>query len=93
MTKQDWQPIETAPKDGTRILIYWPSYLYEYDGFGIEPGEEKIAIGWWFENPRLALLTSGYFHDQHELDDCGLAHPAHAPTHWMPLPELTGGEK
>jgi hypothetical protein len=45
----DWRPIETAPKDGRRILIYWPNYSYEVQG----PGEPLIDIGWWTKNSRL----------------------------------------
>lgn len=31
----DWQPIETAPRDGSRLWLYEPSYGYE---------------GWWHED-------------------------------------------
>jgi hypothetical protein len=39
----DWQPIETAPKDGTRILVFekiWPEIVVaEWDeGTGHHPG-------------------------------------------------------
>lgn len=27
MKQDDWQPIETAPKDGTEILAYWEGHM------------------------------------------------------------------
>lgn len=68
----EWQPIETAPRDGTWILICQygcsePSRLVASfdDGWG--------ADGWWLccdgKNPELPLRGP-------------------EPTHWMPLPKL-----
>lgn len=87
----DWQSIETAPRDGS-ILLWWPRYTYSL-------GDETVdamLIGRWKENDRIASAkrrgedirgaSVGYFSDNGEFDDYGLALPEHAPTHWMPLP-------
>jgi len=34
-----WQPIETAPKDGTEVLLFFPTGFWRDD--------RKIAIGFW----------------------------------------------
>jgi len=78
---QQWQPIETAPKDGTEILLYRPLAGKTHDPIiGIYRGvprdngcwEETIPPGMSGEN-----YTSGF---------C-------KPTHWMPLPTAPAGEK
>lgn len=76
---KDWQPIETAPKDGTNILLT----------NGI-----TVAQGWWeHEDPfvRESRDLHGAYADQMESDgfddwlDCeGGMRPN--PTHWMPMP-------
>ena len=79
-----WQPIETAPKDGTEVLLYAPGRLtygawtepsdvpeIKYrDGFAPEPEWEEFAPFW-------SSWDGGFTED-------------HPPTHWMPLPDAPG---
>lgn len=74
----EWQPIETAPKDGTPILIWIRDRLYEamWCEHRFKPssyiGEDADEDGWW--GIRWA-----------EIDSYGVS-PDEMPTHWMPLP-------
>jgi hypothetical protein len=75
-----WQPIETAPKDGTEIILFWPS-LESYDGKSSEP---RRGVGKW-------CAPAGYFTEHWALD--GRWTPGDDPTHWRPLPTPpSGGE-
>jgi hypothetical protein len=66
-----WQPIETAPKDGTSVLVYgiWEGELNAQDD---ECDVWKAHFFWdqW-------CVDGGEYYSQHVVD----------PTHWMPLPE------
>lgn len=81
-----WQPIKTAPKDGTRILLFWPSF------------DRWIDVGWWKKNLRLVEIgeidgipvSAGYFSNSTEWDDYEMAKVGNEPTHWMPLPDPPG---
>lgn len=68
----EWQPIETAPKDGTRILVWdngcWPARWLEE----AEHGHGELGPGWQIFECEL---------------DVWYALCADNPTHWMPLPE------
>lgn len=73
-----WQPIETAPKDGTRFLGYRPISEGEWE-------YEAFAIWWWYENPRVkrSWFTCTDEADAYEVEN-------EPPSHWMPLPEPPG---
>jgi len=76
----DWQPIETAPKDGTEIVVIGPIWqrdhnseykvgqvIYSCISF-YSPDDRKYpyCTGWHFGSPGLSTIIE--------------------PTHWMPLP-------
>jgi hypothetical protein len=76
-TGAGWQPIETAPKDRTTILIFKPGTLYN--------GEPAP----WYDVARWDYVDN----DQSEMgwasqDGCL---SCVEPTHWMPLPEPPAG--
>jgi hypothetical protein len=84
MTK--WQPIETAPKDETEVLVFRMDcgctpivhvafYRSEEQWDNCPPGgwaSKEEYVGWW------SYVRNSI--SQEKLDDC------YTPTHWMPLP-------
>lgn len=76
-----WQPIETAPKDGTRILSTGGRPDLHYDDFPETAPPPEAVVIWWNDNGqfdpagwRFCSYDSGYYGDWED------------PTHWMPLP-------
>ena len=70
----DWRPITTAPKDGSKVLLYYPEG--EYDGQWND-FEGRSA-------PLMAVMSAdkrGYWKGYYS----GTS-PDGTPTHWAPLP-------
>ena len=68
----EWQPIETAPKDGTWIMLFSPC-----EEFPTSDVTHWIAKYGYFDNS----FEPGWI-DQED----ALVMKEHEPTHWMPLP-------
>ena len=75
----EWQPIETAPRDGTVVLVWWPDFWVN-DG---ELTDEIVGgqccvscnrFGEWQREVTYAAILDDDFE------------PAEEPTHWQPLP-------
>lgn len=72
----NWQPIDTAPKDGTDILLFYPSFvrgvqLGHYDVYEtLRHGKSTYRSEGWNIGSMISLP--------------GMEKPE--PTHWMPLP-------
>ena len=72
----DWQPIETAPKDGTTILIAC---------------RNRVTAGDWVE-PRVFYVNGEPEYNEFDpywqsWDGGFLLEGEHVATHWMPLPD------
>lgn len=81
----DWQPIETAPKDGTEVLLFVPGYIG-----GRRVMEGNIVVGAWIDDHawgREGVWWSD-ISDPYEGHSGATADSVDlTPTHWMPLPE------
>jgi hypothetical protein len=69
----NWQPIETAPKDGTDVLVMYmhiETQVVHNAFFNVDdPGEEPA---WWsYDKSEVSRIRLDGFM---------------TPTHWMPLP-------
>jgi len=70
-----WQPIATAPKDGTKILLCVPSFRDDHD--------DEIMLCWWNDHgtPQQDYSAWEWGNDYINIQP-------EDPTHWMPLPML-----
>lgn len=73
--RNPWQPIATAPRDGTVVMLWLRS-----------PWSEPL-IAYWFE-PWGNWQLQGYRPDSREDEISGIG--ANVPSHWMPLPAAPG---
>jgi len=80
----EWQPIETAPKDGTWVLLSGGGIYYGWDGDTIPTavvGQYTDYLNGGTTNPhwQFAWYDGGYYGEYA------------SPTHWMPLPPPPDG--
>lgn len=76
-----WQPIESAPKDGTAILITSQGFhtlvdIGRYALPELRSKTEPSSEDWWVVRGKPFVGARG-----------GQHRPGMVPTHWMPLPE------
>jgi hypothetical protein len=84
--RDEWQPIETAPKDGSAVLLwngqyvnlaYWnPAYESKWD----HELDKPVVRGAWTDD----TVKSFAYEEINEIE---------GPTHWMPLPAPPSGER
>lgn len=71
----EWMPIETAPKDGTRVLIYMP-----------ESSSRKVQEAYWAQPFEGAEDDQCWWSTPYGPAGRGYTILPKAVTHWMPLP-------
>jgi hypothetical protein len=80
MEQQQWQPIETAPKDGTPVLLWERDETHDADAITIGAYVDFACIEVRdFQRQEPGSYRSGWY-------DNIQGHCELQPTHWMPLP-------
>jgi hypothetical protein len=78
-----WQPIETAPKDGTEIIaVFSNDYGYQEKPTVYGPWTVSFRNGMWMASwgDCRVIESEGYWGTDYKRAPLD-------PTHWMPLPE------
>jgi hypothetical protein len=96
----DWQPIETAPKDGTVFLAYWgddPQFVAWVGDAANEVEYRRVGPFWNRRTERMVKSRETGFRVLMP-PARGMGWGVHGnfapftPTHWMPLPEAPPAE-
>lgn len=87
----DWQPIETAPKDGTLVLVWFRGRMYVAEHVGIYHSDNKH---WCVREPpteeaETSRMVSTI--DPPTIEGKSIPGIWSGPTHWMPLPAPPSG--
>lgn len=77
LADRGWSPIETAPNDGTAVLLYYP-----HNDTCIRGAYGEVQDGDWESGYRTWMEWG--VDGEHFIQEA----PTEAPTHWMPLPEV-----
>lgn len=75
-----WQPIDTAPKDGTHVLL-WIKYG-DFPVVGYWFTHQGTDLGWQMEKEHFEVSCATYCYGG---SVCNAYRTT--PTHWMPLPD------
>lgn len=71
-----WQPIETAPKDGTEIILGIP---LKWGKMSLDKKDDRVGTGFY--------NAGAYWYDKkHFVWRNRVANITTSPTHWQPLP-------
>ncbi len=76
----DWQPIESAPMDGTWVFMTGGTIGYGWDG----DTDPACVVGQWTHDLNARYREKGRW--QFAWYDGGYYGEYENPTHWMPLP-------
>ena len=81
----EWQPIETAPMDGTAVLVMRDIWPGTKSGRAEKCSAHNTYVAAWWGMERNGKGAWGCYMDAIRDPECPVE-----PTHWMPLPPAPG---